>query len=127
MLVTIEMLGDWMARAGATAIWPVVAGAMGWGSVAQIRGQPHTSRLRFARSLTDWRLPGREGSPGLRRRNAPARRAGSGAVCPPRYRGSTPFLTEVRPHQSSGEPQLALLSHPGKRLQRRQGGVRGYH
>jgi hypothetical protein len=29
-LVTIEMLGDLMARAGTTAIWPAVAGAMAW-------------------------------------------------------------------------------------------------
>jgi hypothetical protein len=29
-LVTIEMLGDLIARGGATAIWPAAVGAMAW-------------------------------------------------------------------------------------------------
>ena len=90
VLVTIEMLGDWMARAGATAIWPAVAGAMAWVLLRKFGGSPYIS-IKVARSLTDWRLPGREGSPGLRRRNAPARRAGSGlSVLPDREVNATP-------------------------------------
>jgi hypothetical protein len=45
-VVTVEMLGDLMARAGATAIWPVVAGAMAWVLFRKFGGQLHTSRLR---------------------------------------------------------------------------------
>jgi hypothetical protein len=45
LVVTVEMLGDLMARAGATAIWPVVAGAMAWALLRKFGGQPHTSRL----------------------------------------------------------------------------------
>jgi hypothetical protein len=30
VVVAVEMLGDLMARAGSTAIWPAVAGAMAW-------------------------------------------------------------------------------------------------
>ena len=40
VLVTIEMLGDWMARAGATAIWPAVAGAMAWVLLRKFGGSP---------------------------------------------------------------------------------------
>ena len=40
LLVTIEMLGDWMARAGATAIWPAVAGAMAWVLLRKFGGSP---------------------------------------------------------------------------------------
>jgi hypothetical protein len=46
VVVTGEMLGDLVARAGAPAIWPVVAGAMAWVVLRKIRGQPHTSQLR---------------------------------------------------------------------------------
>jgi positive regulator of sigma E activity len=46
LVVMLEMLGDLMARAGATAIWPVVAGAMAWVLLRKFGGQPHTSRLR---------------------------------------------------------------------------------
>jgi hypothetical protein len=46
VVVTGEMLGDLVARAGAPAIWPVVAGAMAWVLLRKIRGQPHTSQLR---------------------------------------------------------------------------------
>ena len=46
VVVTAEILGDLMARAGATAIWPVVAGAMAWVLLRKFGGQPHTSRLR---------------------------------------------------------------------------------
>jgi hypothetical protein len=40
VLVTIEMLGDWMARAGATAIWPAVAGAMASVLLRKFGGSP---------------------------------------------------------------------------------------
>jgi hypothetical protein len=30
VVVAVEMLGDLMARAGPTAIWPAAAGAMAW-------------------------------------------------------------------------------------------------
>jgi hypothetical protein len=46
VVVTGEMLGDLVARAGAPAIWAVVAGAMAWVLLRKIRGQPHTSQLR---------------------------------------------------------------------------------
>jgi len=102
VLVTIEMLGDWMARAGATAIWPAVAGAMAWVLLRKFGGSPYIL-IKVARSLADWRLPGREGRPGcvgeMRRPDGPVR----GLSVLPDTGGSTPFLTEVRPHQSSGE------------------------
>jgi hypothetical protein len=40
-----EMLGDLAARAGAPAIWPVVAGAMAWVLLRKFGGQTQTSRL----------------------------------------------------------------------------------
>ena len=40
VVVTMEMLGDLMARAGATAIWPVVAGAMAWVLLRKFGGSP---------------------------------------------------------------------------------------
>jgi hypothetical protein len=46
VVITVEMLGDLMARAGSTAIWPVVAGAMAWVLLRKFGGQPGTSRLR---------------------------------------------------------------------------------
>ena len=45
VVITVEMLGDLMARAGATAIWPVVAGGMAWVLLRKFGGQPDTSRL----------------------------------------------------------------------------------
>jgi hypothetical protein len=45
-VITVEMLGDVMVRAGANAIWPVVAGGMAWVLVRKFGGQPDTSRLR---------------------------------------------------------------------------------
>jgi hypothetical protein len=45
-VVTVEMLVDLMARAGATAIWPAVAGAMAWVLLRKFGGQTQTSRLR---------------------------------------------------------------------------------
>jgi hypothetical protein len=46
VVVMAEMLGDLMARAGPTAIWPAVAGAMAWVLLRKFGGQPQTSRLR---------------------------------------------------------------------------------
>jgi hypothetical protein len=46
VVITVEMLGDLMARAGAAAIWPVVAGAMAWVLLRKFGGQPHASQLR---------------------------------------------------------------------------------
>jgi hypothetical protein len=45
-VITVEMLGDVMVRAGANAIWPVVAGGMAWALLRKFGGQPDTSRLR---------------------------------------------------------------------------------
>jgi hypothetical protein len=45
VVVTVEMLGDLMARAGATVIWPAVAGAMAWVLLRKFGGQPDTSGL----------------------------------------------------------------------------------
>jgi hypothetical protein len=46
VVVAAEMLIDLLAKAGATAVWPVAAGAMGWVLLRKYGGQPHTSRLR---------------------------------------------------------------------------------
>jgi hypothetical protein len=46
VVVAVEMLGDLMALAGVTAIWPAVAGAMAWVLLRKFGGQPQTSRLR---------------------------------------------------------------------------------
>jgi hypothetical protein len=45
-IVTVEMLGDLVRHAGATAIWPVIAGAMAWVLLRKFAGQSHTPRLR---------------------------------------------------------------------------------
>ena len=45
VVVMAEMLGDLVARAGPTVIWPAVAGAMAWALFRKFGGQPHTSRL----------------------------------------------------------------------------------
>jgi hypothetical protein len=46
VVVTVEMVGDVMARAGAAAIWPVLAVGMAWVLLRKFGGQPDTSRLR---------------------------------------------------------------------------------
>jgi hypothetical protein len=46
VVITVEMLGDVVARAGATAIWPVLAVGMAWVLSRKFGGQPDTSRLR---------------------------------------------------------------------------------
>ena len=46
VVVVAEMLGDLMARAGPTVIWPALAGAMGWVLLRKFGGQPQASRLR---------------------------------------------------------------------------------
>ena len=45
-VVTVEMLGDVMARAGTTAIWPILAVGMAWVLLRKFGGQPDTSQLR---------------------------------------------------------------------------------
>jgi hypothetical protein len=45
VVVMTEMLGDLMARAGPSVIWPALAGAMGWVLLRKFGGQPQTSRL----------------------------------------------------------------------------------
>lgn len=46
VVITVEMLGDVMARAGATAIWSALAVGMAWVLLRQFGRQPETSRLR---------------------------------------------------------------------------------
>jgi hypothetical protein len=46
VVAAVEMLGDLVAHAGATAVWPVVAGLMAWLLLRKFGGQPDTSRLR---------------------------------------------------------------------------------
>jgi hypothetical protein len=46
VVVAAEMLGDLMARVGAPAIWPAVAGVMAWVLLRKFGGQSATSRLR---------------------------------------------------------------------------------
>jgi hypothetical protein len=46
VVVAVEMLGDLMAQAGATAIGPGFAGAMAWVLLHKFGGQLNTSRLR---------------------------------------------------------------------------------
>jgi len=46
VVVAAEMLIDLLAKAGATAVWPVAAGAMGWVLLRKYGWQSHTSRLR---------------------------------------------------------------------------------
>jgi len=45
IFLTVEMLTDLVTKVGATAIWPVAAGAMGWVLLRKYGGQPHTSQL----------------------------------------------------------------------------------
>jgi hypothetical protein len=44
VVVMAEMLGDLVARAGPTVIWPAVAGAMAWALLRKFGGQTQTSR-----------------------------------------------------------------------------------
>jgi hypothetical protein len=46
MAIAAEMLTDLVTKAGATAIWPVVAAAMAWVLLRKFGGQPHTPQLR---------------------------------------------------------------------------------
>jgi hypothetical protein len=46
VVVMAEMLGDLVARAGAPAIWPAVAGAMAWVLLRKFGGQSHAPKLR---------------------------------------------------------------------------------
>jgi uncharacterized membrane protein len=46
IFLTVEMLTDLVTKVGATAVWPVVAGAMGWVLLRKFGGQAHTSQLR---------------------------------------------------------------------------------
>jgi hypothetical protein len=43
VVVAAEMLGDLMARLGAPAIWPAVAGVMAWVLLRKFGGQTATS------------------------------------------------------------------------------------
>ena len=45
MAMTVEMLTDLVTKVGATAVWPVAAGALGWVLLRKYGGQPHTSQL----------------------------------------------------------------------------------
>jgi hypothetical protein len=40
VVITGEMLGDVVVRAGATAIWPVLAGGMAWVLLRKFGGSP---------------------------------------------------------------------------------------
>ena len=46
MVITVEMLTDLVTKVGATAVWPVAAGAMGWVLLRKYTGQPHPRQLR---------------------------------------------------------------------------------
>jgi hypothetical protein len=46
MVITVEMLTDVVTKVGATAVWPVAAGAMGWVLLRKYTGQPHPRQLR---------------------------------------------------------------------------------
>ena len=46
MVITVEMLTDLVTKVGATAVWPVAAGAMGWVLLREYTGQPHPRQLR---------------------------------------------------------------------------------
>jgi len=46
MIITVEMLTDLVTKVGATGIWLVAAGAMGWVLLRKYWGKPHTSQLR---------------------------------------------------------------------------------
>jgi hypothetical protein len=46
MVITVEMLTDLVTKVGATAVWPVAAGAMGWVLLRKYTAQPHPRQLR---------------------------------------------------------------------------------
>jgi hypothetical protein len=46
IVITVEMLTDVITKLGATAVWPVAAGAMGWVLLRKYTGQPHPPQLR---------------------------------------------------------------------------------
>ena len=45
VVVTGEMLTDLVARLGASMVWPVAVGAMGWVLLRKFAWQPRTSQL----------------------------------------------------------------------------------
>ena len=47
--ITGEMLTDLVTKVGATAVWPVAAGAVGWGLLRKFAGLAQTSQLRGRR------------------------------------------------------------------------------
>lgn len=47
MVIAMEMLTDLMTEVGATVVWPVAAGAVGWVLLRKYGGQPHTPQLRL--------------------------------------------------------------------------------
>jgi hypothetical protein len=51
MVVAAEILTDLVTKAGATAIWPVVAAAMAWVLLRKVQGQPHAP-IEVRHSLT---------------------------------------------------------------------------
>ena len=53
VVITVEMLGDVMARAGATAIWPVLAVGMAWVLLRKFGGQ---FRFSWSVSLDCWSI-----------------------------------------------------------------------
>ncbi len=46
VVITAEMLTDLVTGVGATAVWPVAAGAVALVLLRKYVGQPHTSQLR---------------------------------------------------------------------------------
>jgi hypothetical protein len=46
IVITVEMLTDLVTKVGATAVWPVAAGAMGWVLLRKYTAQPHPRQLR---------------------------------------------------------------------------------
>jgi len=46
VVLTAEMVTDLVTRVGATAVWPVAAGAVALILLRKYAGQPHTSQLR---------------------------------------------------------------------------------
>jgi uncharacterized protein YhdP len=46
VVAAVDMLGDLVAQAGATVIWPVVTGDMAWLLLRKLAGQPRAPRLQ---------------------------------------------------------------------------------
>jgi hypothetical protein len=46
MVIAVEMPTNLVTQVGASAVWPVAAGAIGWVLLRKYWGQPHTSKLR---------------------------------------------------------------------------------